>query len=153
MINKIINFISSDTYTKKSVEELSSSLNVQAEEFKDFVKAINELEEDGTIYITSKGFIHNAAKIGVFLGKIKSVKKYSAICELKDGTTITIYNENLENAYINDIVRVHVNFHNQTGEVMDVISHALWEVVANFKQHEFVVEERNFPYQIKVKKR
>lgn len=152
MIEKIIKYISSEIYTKKTVEELSNALNVQALEFKDFVKAINELEEDGTIYITSKGYIHNAARIGVFLGKIKSVKKYSAICELKDGSTVTIYNENLENAYLNDIVRVHVNTHNQTAEVMDVISHALWEVVANFKHHEFVVEERNFPYQIKVKK-
>ena len=151
MKDKIINFISSDTYTKKTVEELSSSLNVQALEFKDFVKAINELESEGTIYITSRGYIHNAEKIGVYLGKIKTVKRYSAICELKDGSSVTIYNEHLENAYLNDIVRVHLN-NNGTAEVMDVINHALWEVVAIFKHHEFIVDERNFPYTLKVKK-
>ena len=47
MKNKIIEFISSDSYTKKTVEELSLSLNVSALEFKDFVKAINELEDEG----------------------------------------------------------------------------------------------------------
>ena len=151
MKEKIINYISNDTYTKKTVEELSSALNVEALEFKDFIKAINELEDEGTIYITSKGFIHNASKINVYLGKIKTVKRYSAICELKDGSSVTIYNENLANAYLNDIVRVHVN-NNQTAEVMDVINHALWQVVAMYKRHEFVVDERNFPYELKVKK-
>ena len=127
------------------------SLSVDALEFKDLIKAINLLEEEGVIYITNRGYIHNAAKINVFIGKIKTVKKYSAICELKDGTSVTIYNEHLKNAYINDIVRVHLN-HDSTAEVMDIISHSMWELVATFKNHEFVVEERNFPYDLLVKK-
>lgn len=151
MKNKILQYITSDNYSKKTIDELSCSLNVEPLEFKDFVKAINELEEEGIIYITNKGYIHDSKKVNIYIGKIKSVKRYSAICELKDGTTITIYNEHLANAYLNDIVRVHVN-NNSTGEVMDIISHALWEVVAVFKHHEFIVEERNFPYEIKVKK-
>ena len=149
MKNKILQYITSDNYSKKTIDELSCSLNVEPLEFKDFVKAINELEEEGIIYITNKGYIHDSKKVNIYIGKIKSVKRYSAICELKDGTTITIYNEHLANAYLNDIVRVHVN-NNSTGEVMDIISHALWQVVATFKHHEFVVNERNFPYDIKV---
>ena len=35
---------------------------------------------------------------------------------------------------------------------MDIINHSLWQVVALFKNHEFVVNEKNFPYEIKVKK-
>ena len=146
---RLIEYISQESYSKKTIEELSCLLSVDAYEFKDLVKAINELEEEGFTYTTSKGYIHNAEKINVYIGKIKSVRKYSAICELKDGSCVTIYNENLSNAYINDIVRVHVS-KNETAEVMDIISHALWQVVATFKHHEFVVNERNFPYDIKV---
>ena len=148
---RIIEYISSSDYTKKTASELSSLLNVDAFEFKDFVKAINELEEQGVTYTTNKGYIHNASKINVYLGKIKTVRKYSAICELNDGNCVTIYNENLSNAYLNDIVRVHVS-KNDTAEVMDIISHALWHVVATFKHHDFVVNERNFPYDLKIVK-
>ena len=151
MKDKIISYISSSSYRKETIDELSMSLSVDALEFKDLIKAINLLEEEGVIYITNRGYIHNAAKINVFIGKIKTVKKYSAICELKDGTSVTIYNEHLKNAYINDIVRVHLN-HDSTAEVMDIISHSMWELVATFKNHEFVVEERNFPYDLLVKK-
>ena len=148
---KIIEYISNESYSKKSASELALSLNVDAYEFKDFVKALNELEEKGITYTTSRGYIHLASKIDVYLGKIKAVKKYYAICELNDGSNVTIYNENLSNAYLNDIVRVHVS-KNDTAEVMDIINHSLWQVVALFKNHEFVVNEKNFPYDIKVKK-
>ena len=94
---RIIEYISSSNYTKKTASELSSFLNVDAYEFKDFVKALNELEEQGVTYTTNKGYIHNASKINVYIGKIKTVRKYSAICELKDGNCVTIYNENLSN--------------------------------------------------------
>ena len=127
------------------------SLSVDALSFKDFVKAINELDDEGVIYITSRGYIHFASKINVFIGKVKTIKRYSAIVELKDGTCVTVYNEHLKNAYLNDVVRVHLN-HDSTAEVMDIINHAMWQVVAIFKNHEFVVDERNFPYDLIVKK-
>ncbi len=150
MKEKILKYLSSLEYGKENIEELSSSLSIDALEFKDFVKAINELEEEGMIYITSRGYIHLASKINIFLGKVKSLKKYSAVIELKDGNTVIVYNENLKNAYLNDEVRVHVN-PDATAEVMDIIKHSMWEVVATFKKHEFIVEERNFPYELKVK--
>ena len=56
-MKKIIEYISSNSYGKENVNELSLSLNVDALEFKDFVKAINELEDEGVIYISSKGFV------------------------------------------------------------------------------------------------
>lgn len=149
--DRIIEYISNESYSKKSASDLALSLNVDAFQFKDFVKALNELEEKGITYTTSKGYIHYASKIGIYIGKIKAVKKYYAICELNDGNNVTIYNENLSNAYLNDIIRVHVS-KNDTAEVMDIINHSLWQVVALFKNHEFVVNEKNFPYEIKVKK-
>ncbi len=147
---KILNYISSIEYNKENIDELSFSLNIDALEFKNFVKAINELEEEGILYITSKGFIHLAQKVNIFLGKVKSLKKYSAIIELNDGNRVVVYNEHLKNAYLNDKVRVHVN-QDMTAEVMDILSHSLWELVAIYHNHEFVVEERNFPYELKVK--
>ncbi|MCI5746121.1 MAG: ribonuclease R [Erysipelotrichaceae bacterium] len=150
MKEKIVEYISSSSYSKESIEELSLSLNVDALSFKEFVKAINELEDDGTCYVTSKGYVHYARKINIFLGVIKSYRKYSSICELNDGRTVTIYNENMKNAYVNDYVRVHVN-KDDSAEVIDVLSHNLWEVVATYKGKEFVVEENRFPYEIYVK--
>lgn len=148
---KIIEYISNSNYRKESIEELSVSLSIDAFSFKDFVKAINELEDEGIIYITSKGHIHNASKINVYFATIKKIKKYSAICELKDGLLLTIDNEKLKNAYINDIVRVHVNLNNLTAEVMDVIKHSMWEFIATYRNHEFRVDDRNFPYDLIVK--
>lgn len=151
MKEKILNYINSSNYSKKTVDELAVLLNIEPLEFKDFIKTVNELEDEGIIYISHKGHIHDSKKVNIYLGKIKTLKKYSAICELKDGSLVTIYNEHLSNAYLNDIVRVHVSNDN-TGEIMDVISHSLWEVVAIFKNHEFIVDERNFPFNLKVKK-
>ena len=151
MKEKIVKYISSSSYNKENIDELSMSLSVDALSFKDFVKAINELEDEGVIYITSRGYIHYASKINVFIGKVKIVKRYSAIVELKDGSSVTVYNEHLKNAYLNDIVRVHLN-NDSTAEVMDIISHSMWQVVATFKNHEFIVDERNFPYDLIVKK-
>lgn len=148
---KIIEYISKDDYKKESIDELSLSLSIPTEDFKNFVKAINELEDEGIIYITNKGYIHNASKVNIYVGTIKSLKKYYGLCELKDGSVVTIYNEDLKNAYVNDIVRIHLN-KNDTAEVMDVISHSLWQLVATYKNHDFIVDEKNFPFEIKVKK-
>lgn len=149
MKERILMHISDKKYEKKTVEELSFALNVSPLEFKDFIKAINELEQEGLVHISKKGYIHYAPNISIFIGKIKNVRKYSAICELKDGTSITIYNEDLLNAYIGDEVKVHIN-DNLTGEVIEILNHAMWEVVAIYKRHEFYVDERNFPYELKV---
>ena len=65
MKNKILQYITSDNYSKKTIDELSCSLNVEPLEFKDFVKAINELEEEGIIYITNKGYIHDSKKVNI----------------------------------------------------------------------------------------
>ena len=70
MKNKILQYITSDNYSKKTIDELSCSLNVEPLEFKDFVKAINELEEEGIIYITNKGYIHDSKKVNIYSIKI-----------------------------------------------------------------------------------
>ena len=106
MKEKIINYISSDKYSKKTVEEISTFLNIQALEFKDYIKAINELEEEGLIYITNKGFVHYGPKVNIYVGKIKSIKKYYLIrntyqckrvfCILKDMTIAFIGIEKIQ---------------------------------------------------------
>ena len=77
---KIIEYINNDNYKKENIDELALSLNVSSIEFKNFVKAINELENEGIIYITNKGYIHNANKVNIYIGTIKSLKKYYGLC-------------------------------------------------------------------------
>ena len=40
--DRIIEYISNESYSKKSASDLALSLNVDAYQFKDFVKALNE---------------------------------------------------------------------------------------------------------------
>lgn len=144
---KIVNYISTNSYNKEKVDELFLSLSLENNLFKDFVKTINELDDEGVIYITNQGYIHNASKLNIFLGTIKNIKRYYAICELNNHELITIYNENLKNAYLNDYVRVHIN-KNDTGEVMDVLKHSLWEIIATYKNHSYIIDDRFFPYEL-----
>ena len=49
MKEKIVIYISSSSYNKENIDELSMSLSVDALSFKDFVKANIELEDEGVI--------------------------------------------------------------------------------------------------------
>lgn len=148
---KILQLIQSPDYQKMTINEIEKKIKVPLDSFTDFVKIINELEENGLIYMTSKGYIHDAERLNIYQGKIIALKKYFAICELVNGEKIHIENIHLKNAYLNDLVRVHL-LKQDEGEVMDILRRNMWEFPALFKNRQFVCEEPYFPYELKVKK-
>jgi len=146
---KVLELVTNKDFTKKLPNELFSLLGLDDTFFKEYIKTINELEDECVIFISKNGYLHNASKLSIYRGTIKVVRRYSAICELDNGDRITIENENLDNAYTGDIVKVHVS-KNQTGEIIDIIKRNMWQVIATYSNHNFTVESRNFPYEIKV---
>lgn len=153
MKNKII-YLLENKKENWTISQWAEYLQITAEEYKNFIKIINQLEEEGTVYISKNGNLFLAEKLNIYKGKIKSVKKYYATCVIQKGydeIEIEIEKENLNYAYQNDIVRVKL-IDNHTGKVLEILSHDLWHLVCEFKNHSFVYEDRFFPYQIQVEK-
>ena len=93
-----------------------------------------------------------ADKLNIFIGKIKSIKKYYAICLIKkefEEREIEIEKENLNNAYINDTVRVQLKSNN-TGVVLNVLKHDLWHLVVEYQNKKFVYDDKFFPYKLQI---
>lgn len=143
--------IQDPNYQKMTVDEIEKKLNLTPIEFKELIKIINEFSDSGVIYITNKGYIHDAKRLNIYQGKIIALKKYFAICELNSGEKIHIENDKLKNAYLNDLVRVHL-LKEDEGEIMDILKRNMWEFPARYKNHQFFCEEPYFPYEISVKK-
>ena len=62
---------------------------------------------------------------------------------------IEIEKENLNNAYINDTVRVQLKSNN-TGVVLNVLKHDLWHLVVEYQNKKFVYDDKFFPYKLQI---
>ena len=152
MIDRLKKLLQSESYTKMTSLEISSFLGLQGQEHAILIKAINQLEEEGLIYISKNGYIHLSSKVNVYLGEIKNVRKYYAICKVHkdyEDIEVEIPNDKLNNAYVKDIVRVMLTS-NTTGQVLEIINRNMWEVVCEYKHKEFICDDKFFPYEIKV---
>ncbi len=153
MIERLKKLLQTDTYTKMTSLEISSFFGLSAKEHIDLIKAINQLEEEGYIYISKNGYIHMAKKLNIYLGEIKLIRKYYAICRInnENDMEIEIPIEKLHHAYIKDIVKVHLNS-SKCGEVIEIVKRNMWEFVCEYKNRTFVHDDKFFPYEIKVLK-
>ena len=146
---KIYKLIDSDEYDRMKIEDIFTFLNLKNEDFKELVKIINELDDICYIYIDEEQYIYNASKENIYLGKIKKRLKYYASCILDDGTIINIDIKYLANAYDNDIVKIHL-FDAENGEVINIVKHNMFELLACYKNNMFISETKHFPYKINV---
>ena len=153
MIQKLKDLVLSKDYEKMNPSEIASTLNVSNEDFKELVKAINQLEEEGLIHVSKEGNIFLASKLNIYQGRIKSVKiRKTAKCEIiKDDTIveIDILAEDLNSAGFNDIVKVKLTSET-TGTVLEVIKRNVWKIIAEYRNGDFISNNRNFYYLIKV---
>ena len=82
MEDKILKILN-DTTENLTINDLGKILNVDSSEFKQLIITINKLEDEGIIYISKTNHLFLADKLNIFIGKIKSIKKYYAICLIK----------------------------------------------------------------------
>ena len=134
------------------IDNLSIVLGVSAEDFKDYIKAFNELDDQGLIFMSKKGLISYSPYQHIYKGTIKSFKRYYAICEILDGIDLEIDYEDLNGAYLDDIVQVYFDNQNYTGKVLKIIQRNNKVILAKYRNHSFLIDDLNFPYQIYVKK-
>lgn len=151
MEDKILKILN-DTTENLTINDLGKILNVDSSEFKQLIITINKLEDEGIVYISKNNHLFLADKLNIFIGKIKSIKKYYAICLIKkefEEREIEIEKENLNNAYINDTVRVQLKSNN-TGVVLNVLKHDLWHLVVEYQNKKFVYDDKFFPYKLQI---
>ncbi len=152
MIERLKKLLLSNNYNRMTPTEIASVLNVPSEEFKKLMKAINQLEEECFLHISKQGYIFLASKLNIFLGEIKNVKRYYAICKVFKGNEeieIEIPFEKLNHAYTKDLVKIQMTS-NQSGQVLEIIKRNLWEIICEYRHHKFIHNYKNFYYNIRL---
>ena len=156
MEEKLLQLLNQKEYTKMTPSEIAKALQIKDDDFKLLMKSLNALEDKGIIYITKNGYIHLAKNLKIYIGEIIQVRKYYAICKVSsmDEKTfeVEIPIEELQFAYKNDIVRIQLT-HQNKGKVLEIIRHNRWELICEYKNRQWICDDKFFPYEIKITNR
>src|SRR5690625_1588438 len=139
--NQIIKFFKESGTKPLLVQEIEESLQLQsAEEFKQLVKSLNELEENGLLIRTRKNRYGLPEKMNLIRGKIEMNRKGFAFLIPDDDKQddIYIHSSDLGSAMHNDKVIVSIerkkSFDKRTeGVVIRIVERAVREVVGTFE--------------------
>jgi len=139
--NQIIKFFKESGTKPLLVQEIEESLQLQsAEEFKQLVKSLNELEENGLLIRTRKNRYGLPEKMNLIRGKIEMNRKGFAFLIPDDDKQddIYIHSSDLGSAMHNDKVIVRIerkkSFDKRTeGVVIRIVERAVREVVGTFE--------------------
>ena len=148
----ILNYIMDKNNKATTLEMLADIFSVDSLEFKDFVKAFNELDEQGLVLLSKKNTISYAPYQHIYKATIKLFRKYDVVCETINNDEILIDYDELNGAYLNDEVQIYYNYKDYFGKVLKVLKRADNKIVATYKKNSFLIENKNFPYEIFVKK-
>lgn len=153
MEEKLLQLLNQKEYTKMTPSEIAKALQIKDDDFKLLIKSLNALEDKGIIYITKNGYIHLAKNLKIYIGEIIQVRKYYAICKVSSmdekAFEVEIPIEELQFAYKNDIVRIQLT-HQNKGKVLEIIRHNRWELICEYKNRQWICDDKFFPYEIKI---
>src|SRR5690625_548362 len=147
-----------------SVEELEDALSIeQADEFKELVKSLNELEETGELVRTRKNRFGLPEKMNLIRGRIQMHKKGFAflIPDDEEQTDIYIHHSDLKSAMNNDKVLVRLEKKDDRdnrpeGRVIRILERSVHQVVGTFEDNRsfgFVIaDDKRIPNDIFIPK-
>ncbi|MFD2045058.1 ribonuclease R [Ornithinibacillus salinisoli] len=164
MINQIREYFHNYDRKPLAVHELEEELEIEdAVDFKEMVKALNELELQGELVRTRKNRFGLPEKMNLIRGKIQMHAKGFAflIPEDEDQTDVYIHHSDLASAMNNDRVLVRIEKSNADGNrpegtVIRIIERAVSEVVGTYEDNKsfgFVIaDDKRIPNDIFIPK-
>ncbi|MCG1026909.1 ribonuclease R [Virgibacillus halodenitrificans] len=164
MLEKIRDYFKENGTKPLAVDELEEVLNIEdAVEFKELIKALNELEENGELVRTRKNRFGLPEKMNLIRGKIQMHAKGFAflIPDDPDQTDVYIHHSDLASAMNNDKVLVRLEKKDQDGNrpegtVIRILERATLQVVGTFEDNRafgFVIaDDKRIPNDIFIPK-
>ncbi|MFD2663224.1 ribonuclease R, partial [Paenibacillus thailandensis] len=149
---ELLDFMRETAYKPMTYSELEQSFGIaDAEEFKQFLKLLNELEESGQILRTRNDRYGVPERMNLLRGRVQAHAKGFAflIPDEKEHPDVYIHANDLKSAMNGDIVFVRITSKSEgggrmEGEVVRIIQRAVEQVVGTFQNHEaygFVVPD------------
>ena len=144
----IYDLINSDDYNKMTLDEIAISLNVPNEDFTSFVKAFNELDNEGLLYVSKKNYIYLAIKQNIHTATITKILRYKILARLEDDKIITLEKDDIY-LYPGDLIQVKED-HDENYTFVKFLSHSDTSFIATYKNHKFISDEKYFPFDLRV---
>ncbi|WP_174721853.1 ribonuclease R, partial [Paenibacillus xylaniclasticus] len=140
----LLDFMRETAYKPMTYQELEQHFNiVGAEEFRSFLKLLNELEEAGKIIRTRNDRYGVIERMNLVRGRVQAHPKGFAflIPEEKEHPDVYLHANDLKSAMNGDIVLVRITSQSEgggrmEGEVVRVVTRAVTQVVGTFDNHE-----------------
>ncbi|MDF2910234.1 MAG: rnr [Sporolactobacillus laevolacticus] len=152
-IQKILNYMREETYRPMTLKELEAEFQAtQSEDFADFVKSLNELEEKGLVIRTRADRFGLPEKMSLMTGRVQAHAKGFAFIIPEDEKLDDVFvgPNDLAGAMNGDTVVIRVS-HKSTGErpegtVIRILERAITKVVGTFnagRHFGFVIPDDN----------
>ncbi|MEH7223554.1 ribonuclease R [Bacillus sp. JJ1566] len=148
-INKLLEFMKEEAYKPLTVQELEEAFGISgSEDFKDFVKALVVMEEQGLVVRTRSNRYGLPEKMNLVRGKITGHAKGFAFVVPEDKTMDDVFipPTELKNAMHGDTVLVRINTESsgqrKEGTVVRIIEHGIKTIVGTY------TESKNFGFVI-----
>lgn len=141
---QVLDFMREQAYKPMTVQELEQSFGLEgSDEFKAFVKLLNQLENEGKIYRTRNNRYGVPERMNLLRGRIQAHPKGFAflIPDEPDHPDVYIHANDLKTAMNGDIVLARVTSKGGAdgrpeGEVVRVVQRAITEIVGTFENYE-----------------
>lgn len=139
----VLEFMKKEAYKPMTYQELESYFNIEdAEEFKDLLKLLNHLENEGKIIRTRSDRYGIPERMNLVLGKLQMHAKGFGFLlpEDREHPDVYIHANDLKNAMNNDVILVRVSGKKDggklEGEVVRIVKRANTEVVGVYQGYE-----------------
>lgn len=141
---ELLDFMRETAYKPMTYQELEAHFGIEgAAEFKEFLKLLNKLEEEGKVLRTRNERYGVPERMNLLRGKLQAHAKGFAflIADEKDHPDVYIHANDLKSAMNGDIVLVRITAKSEgggrmEGEVARIVQRAVTQVVGTFENHE-----------------
>lgn len=141
---ELLDFMRETAYKPMTYQELEAHFGIEgATEFKEFLKLLNKLEEEGKVLRTRNERYGVPERMNLLRGKLQAHAKGFAflITDDKDHPDVYIHANDLKSAMNGDIVLVRITARSEgggrmEGEVVRIVQRAVTQVVGTFENHE-----------------
>lgn len=148
----LLDFMRETAYKPMNYQELEKHFGIEdAAEFKEFLKLLNKLEDEGKIIRTPNDHYGVPERMNLLRGKLQSHAKGFGflIPDEKDHGDVYLHANDLKSAMNGDIILVRVTSRSEhggrmEGEVVRIVERAVTQIVGTFEDHEayaFVVPD------------
>ncbi|WP_374992095.1 ribonuclease R [Paenibacillus sp. LHD-38] len=149
---ELLDFMKETAYKPMTYQELEKHFGIEgAAEFKEFLKLLNKLEDEGKIIRTPNDHYGVPERMNLLRGKLQSHAKGFGflIPDEKDHGDVYLHANDLKSAMNGDIILVRVTSRSEhggrmEGEVVRIVERAVTQIVGTFEDHEvyaFVVPD------------